>query len=140
MASRIAHNYASPAATPKQPAVKSKGYLAFLHSLPCCVSGERDVQAAHVSMAAPQFAHYGRGKGRKAPDRWALPLSAEEHDRQHKIGEERFWREAGINPHILALTLWGLWSDMGDDAEPWAIAIINQHLAAAGRLPSRDLA
>ncbi len=68
------------------------------------------------------------------------PLSTENHDRQHKIGEERFWREIGINPHILALTLWGLWTDMGDDAEPWAIAIINQHLAAAGRLPSRDLA
>ncbi len=70
---RIAHNAAIPTPTPKAKAVKSKGYLAFLHSLPCCVSGKRDVQAAHLSMAAPQFAHYGRGKGRKAPDRWALP-------------------------------------------------------------------
>lgn len=128
-----------PDPTPKMKPAKSKGYLHFLHSLPCVVSGAREVQAAHLSMAAPKYAHYGRGKGHKAPDRWALPLSADEHARQHQIGEERFWSESGINPHVLALTLWGLWSDMGDDAEPFAIAIINQSLAQAGRLPSRDL-
>lgn len=82
-------------------------------------------------MAAPQYGHYGRGKGAKAPDRWALPLSPDEHARQHRIGEEAFWRRHGINPHALALTISGLWSDMGDDAKPFAIAIINQHLATA---------
>lgn len=136
---RIARE-AHPDPTPKARAVKSKGYLAFLHLLPCCVTGQRGVQAAHLSMAAPKYGHYGRGKGRKAPDRWALPLSAEQHDRQHKIGEDLFWRGAGINPHLLALTLWGLWTDMGDDAEPWAVSIINHHLAAADRLPSKEIA
>jgi hypothetical protein len=33
-----------------------------------------------------------------------------------------------VNPHVLALTLFGLWSDLGDDAQPFAAAIINQQL------------
>lgn len=135
---RIAHQAASPAATPKTKAAKSEGYLAFIHQLPCCVTGVRMVEAAHLSMAAPRYAHYGRGKGSKAHDRWALPVSPEQHRRQHSMSERDFWAGVGINPHILALTLWGLWSDMGDDAEPFAGAIINQHLAEAGRLPTRD--
>ncbi|MDR6818449.1 hypothetical protein J2X76_003626 [Neorhizobium sp. 2083] len=135
---RIAHHAASPAPTPKAKAVKSKGYLAFLHELPCAVSGVYGVEAAHLSMAAPKYGHWGRGKGSKAPDRWALPLSPAEHARQHNIGEEAFWRAAGINPHVLALTIFGLWSDMGDDAQPFAAAIVNQHLAASNRLRERD--
>lgn len=138
MAFRIAAQAASPAPTPKTKAAKSKGYLAFLHQLPCAVTGVRIVEAAHVSMAAPQYGHYGRGKSSKAADRWALPLSPEQHRRQHSMSERGYWNGVGINPHILALTLWGLWSDMGEDAEPFAAAIINQHLAGANRLPSRE--
>jgi hypothetical protein len=136
---RIAHQAASPAATPKAKAAKNKGYLAFIHLLPCCVTGVRIVEAAHLSMAAPQFGHYGRGKSSKAADRWALPLSPEQHRRQHSVSEREYWSGVGINPHVLALTLWGLWSDMGEDAELFAAATINQHLAEVGRLPSRDL-
>lgn len=118
---------------PARKPAKSKGYLAFLHSLPCVVSGAREVQAAHLSFAAPRYAHYGRGKGSKAPDRWALPLSAAEHARQHNMNEESYWRSVGINPHVLALTIFGLWSDLGDDAEPFATAIINQARIEARR-------
>lgn len=124
--------------TPKAKAAKSKGYLAFLHSLPCVVTGLYGVEAAHLSMAALGYGHYGRGKGRKVSDRWALPLSQAEHARQHKIGEERFWSKSGINPHVLALTIHGLWTDLGDDAEPFATAIINQaRLFASASLRSR---
>lgn len=125
---------------PKRKPQKSKDYLSFLHQLPCVVTGVRVVEAAHLSSAALQYGHYGRGKGSKAPDRWALPLSPEQHRRQHAGNEMAYWRSVGINPHILALTIWGLFSEMGDDAEPFAAAIINQQLAYAGRLPSRDLA
>lgn len=110
---------------PKRKPAKSKDYLSFLHSLPCVVTGASTVQAAHVSFAAPHFGHYGRGKGTKAPDRWALPLSPEEHARQHSMNEQAYWQSVGINPHLLALVIWGLFSDMGDDAEPFAIAVIN---------------
>lgn len=123
---------------PKAKPTKSKGYLAFVHALPCVITGQYGVEAAHLSMAAPQYGHYGRGKGHKASDRWVLPLTSEEHSRQHRIGEHQFWACTGTNPHVLALTIHGLWTDLGADAEPFAIAIINQNLAAAGRLRERD--
>jgi hypothetical protein len=123
MAFRIAPQQAKQ--FPNRKPKKNGNYLAFLHSLPCVVSGAREVQAAHLSYAAPRYGHYGRGKGSKAPDRWALPLSAVEHARQHSGNEEDYWRSVGINPHVLALTIHGLWSDLGDDAEPFATAIIN---------------
>lgn len=116
----------APDPTPKAKPTKSKDYLAFIHLLPCVLTGRTEVQAAHLSMAAPKYGHYGRGKGSKVSDRWVLPLSADKHARQHEIGEDLFWRSAGIDPHILALTIHGLWTDLGDDAEPFAAAIIHQ--------------
>lgn len=138
---RIAPSAGRPDPTPTTRAKKNRGYLSFIHSLPCAVSGARsDIQAAHLSFASPKHGHYGRGKSSKAPDRWALPLSSEEHSRQHDMNEAAYWARAGIDPHILALTIFGLWSDLGDDAETYAAAIINSGLAAAGRLKDRTLA
>ena len=128
----------APVAFPKSKPAKSKDYLAFIHTLPCSVTGKYGVEAAHLSMAAPQFGNYGRGKGRKVSDRWTLPLCREAHYEQHQDGEERFWKRSGINPHILAMTIYGLWTELGDDAQPFAAAIINQRLATAGRLRERD--
>lgn len=124
-------------AFPKAKPAKNRGYLSFIRELPCCVSGRSGVEAAHLSMAAPQYGHYGRGKSRKASDRWVLPLSREAHYEQHQDGEERFWSRAGINPHVLALTIYGLWTELGEDAAPFAAAIINQSLANTGRLRER---
>lgn len=120
---RIAASIA-PDPIPKKKPAKSKDYLSFLHELPCVLTGRYGVEAAHLSMASPQHGHYGRGKGRKAPDRWALPICQEEHHRQHQIGEHTFWH--GRDPHTLCLVIWGLFSDMGDDAAPFATAVINQ--------------
>lgn len=125
--------------TPKRKPQKSKGYLSFIHRLPCVVTGATIVEAAHLSAAAPQYGHYGRGKGSKASDRWVLPLSPVEHRRQHSGNETAYWESVGINPHILALTIYGLFSEMGDDSEPFASAIINQQLVVHGRLPSREV-
>ena len=126
MGYRINSALATCAPTPKAKATKRKSYLTFIHLLPCVTTGQYDVEAAHLSMAAPRYGHYGRGKGSKVSDRWVLPLSQAQHARQHQIGEDLFWRNAGIDPHILALTIHGLWTDLGDDAEPFATAIINQ--------------
>lgn len=92
-------------------AEKKPAYLAFIHTLPCCVTGRTGVQAAHLSFADPWYGHYGRARGTKAPDLFALPLSPEEHSKSHSMNEERYWLEIGINPHELALTLWGIWSN-----------------------------
>jgi hypothetical protein len=120
---------------------KSKPYLHWLHALPCCVSGRHGVQAAHVSFAAPWYGNYGRGKGTKVADLFAVPLHPEEHARQHAMNEEQFWREAGVDPHQLANTLWAIHSAYPEhEATIKATARINQGLALAGRLPSRDSA
>lgn len=137
MASRISSNL-KPSVTPKRKPEKSKDYLAFLHTLPCVVSGRRVVEAAHLSFASPKHGHWGRGKGSKVSDRWALPLGPEAHRLQHSMSEESFWRTAGVDPHVLCLTIWGLWTEMGDDASPFATAIINQQLAARGNLRSKE--
>lgn len=125
---------------PKAKPQKRGNYLEFIRSLPCAVSGARSgVQAAHLSFHSTRHGHYGRGKGTKAPDRWALPLSAAEHDRQHRMNEEAYWGATGLNPHVIALAIFGLWADMGDEAYPHAEAIINMGLAATGRLRDRSL-
>ena len=135
MAFRIAPQQTAqfPARKPK----KNGDYLAFVHQLPCTVTGRYQVEAAHLSFAAPRYAHYGRGKGSKAPDRWALPLHPDEHRKQHSMNEEMYWLATGINPHVLALTIHGLWSDLGEDAVPFAAAIINQTRIEARRSSER---
>lgn len=120
----------APVAFPKRKPAKSKDYLAFIRRLPCVVTGRYPVEAAHLSFSAPAYGHYGRGRGSKAPDRWALPLHPDEHRRQHSMSERDYWE--GENPHVLALTIWGLFSDMGDDAEPFATAIINARTLGYG--------
>lgn len=113
---------------PKAKAKKSGEYLAFIRQLPCAVTGVMGVEAAHLSFAKPALGHYGRGKGTKVSDRWVLPLSPSQHREQHSMSEERFWESYQYSPHILALTLWGLWSDLGDGALDFATAVIMQRV------------
>ena len=132
---RIARSNFEP--TPKSKPAKSKSYLAFIHELPSAISGVYGVEAAHLSFANTLFCHYGRAKGHKASDAWAIPLTPDEHSRQHQMGEEAFWRETGINPHATAAALWMAYSTLGDEAVQFATARINQGLALASRLRER---
>ena len=123
MAFRIAPS-AAPVVTKKTKPVKSKDYLGWLHELPCVVTGRAGVQAAHVSYVNEQFGATGRGKSQKVSDRWALPLCPEEHARQHQMNEREYWRSVGINPHLAASILWGLWNERGADATEQATKLI----------------
>jgi hypothetical protein len=126
---------------PKTRPAKRSSYLAWLHTLPCVVTGRNDIQAAHVSFQNTWHGHYGRARGTKAPDRFALPLCVSEHARQHSMNEAEYWRQIEINPHELANTLFGLWSDYDEyEATTRATARILSGLAVNNRLPSRDLA
>lgn len=110
---------------PKRKPAKDAEYLAFLHELPCVVTRRREqIQACHVSFAAPDLGHYGRGKGRKAPDRWALPMTATEHAMQHSMGESAYWDIVCLNPHLIGLVLWGLFTEAGMDATMEATQVI----------------
>lgn len=117
---------------------KSKPYLHWLHALPCCVSGRYGVEAAHVSFASPWYGCYGRGKGTKVADIFALPLHPDEHRKQHSGNEEEYWRQTGIEPHQLANALWAIYSAYPEgEATVKATARINQGLALSGRLRER---
>jgi hypothetical protein len=139
----MAHRIANIARVepPRRRAPKRADYLRFIHELPCVVTGRHGVQAAHVSFADTWHGHFGRGKGTKAPDRFALPLSPDEHNLQHscKLGsEEDYWLSKGIAPHELANTLWGIFCDYDHgEAVERCTARINQGLAMAGRFRKR---
>lgn len=122
MAYRIAIHDA--AILPKAPPRKADAYLKFIRTLPCVVTGKQPVEAAHLSFAALEYGHLGRAKGRKASDRWVLPLHPDEHAKQHAGNERAYWASTGINPHILALVFWGLFSDMGEEAESYCKLVI----------------
>lgn len=85
--------------------VKDKTYLQWIKTLPCVVSGRFPVEAAHISYAAPEYGKTGRGKSQKASDFWTIPLSGDEHRKQHSMNEAAYWRSVGIDPCVVALSL-----------------------------------
>ncbi len=118
---------------PKAKSKKDKGYISWLHQLPCVVTGRYGVEAAHVSYANPRYGSYGRGKGTKVSDLFALPMCREEHARQHAMGSEvTYWSEVGENPHSLAVVLWAIYSQYGDEGTPFAVSAIMQRVHERG--------
>jgi len=113
------------------PRKEDGAYLDFIRSLPCAVTGLYCVEAAHLSTGNKFYGHGGRGMSRKASDRWALPLSSSEHRSQHDMKEAEYWECVGIDPWVLALALWGIWSDGGEleDRKQRAIETLGVHRA-----------
>lgn len=109
MAARIAYQ-PERFTTPKRRPTKKPDFIRWLHLLPCAVTNRFGVEAAHVSYADPWYACYGRGKGTKVPDLFAVPLHPDEHRRQHTGNERAYWETAGINPHELSLCLFAIYS------------------------------
>lgn len=99
--------------SPATKAVKDRGYLDFIRTLPCVVTGTMPVEAAHVSYAAPKWGSSGRGKGQKASDRFALPLCPDQHRKQHSGNEKAFWRDHNIDPHAVCVALHSAYKDLG---------------------------
>lgn len=78
---------------------RSREYLAWIRTQPCVVTGARiNVEAAHVRMGN------GGGMGIKPSDFRTLPLSADQHRRQHQVGEKAFWAALGISPDGLIIS------------------------------------
>lgn len=111
-------------ASKKTAPVKDKTYLDFIRSLPCMVECTYPVEAAHISTGSRQHGHLGRGKGTKASDRWTLPLTPGKHYEQHQGNEGMFWAVHGINQYVAAMTLHGLYTDMGEEATSIATELI----------------
>ena len=116
-----------------QPIIKGDGgkqpeYLVWVRKLPCIVTLAMPVEAAHLSTANLKYGHLGRGKGKKADDRWALPLVPEKHVDQHRRRELAFWEQHGINPYTAALVLHGMWSVHGEEVKDLATRLIVQQM------------
>lgn len=80
-----------------------EAYLRLIRQLPSCISGEWPVEAHHLRCTGE------RGVGMKSTDRWAIPLTTEEHRDVHRVGtkkEQAWFRERGIECLDLAGALW----------------------------------
>lgn len=80
-------------------------HLKWLRTLPCVITGERPVDAAHVRYADPIYGKPETGKGERPSDKWTVPLSAEKHREQHSGNEREFWARHGLDPLRIALAL-----------------------------------
>lgn len=103
----------APKRNVKRPRLACDAHLAAIRQCRCAVCGTTHaVEAAHLSMTSRRHGHVGRGMGAKADDRWATPLCHACHMEQHRIGERDFWAKHRIDPHLLALALWGASGDL----------------------------
>jgi hypothetical protein len=86
--------------------IRSEKHRRYIASLPCCVSGlEGSTQAAHVRSGT------NGGMGMKPSDEFCVPLSFEEHARQHRLGERIYW----AGPEIAIRLAKDLYAVTGND-------------------------
>lgn len=114
--------------------VEQPAYLDFIRSLPCIVTRRGPVEAAHVSYSVPEYGKLGRGKGSKESDRWAVPLCPEEHQRQHSMNEQEYWRSVGIDPCIVAALLYAAYP-----SRDRALLVINNIQRGSSFVPRPNL-
>ena len=80
---------------------RDREHLKFVSSQPCLVCGRTPSDAHHVKFAEQ------RAMGRKVSDRFTVPICRLHHRELHRFGNERAWWESqGIDPLIVAATLW----------------------------------
>lgn len=70
----------------KIPKIRDDKHRRWIASLPCCVSGVIGrTQCAHIRTGNQS------GLGLKSSDSCCVPLSVEEHARQHSVSERNYW-------------------------------------------------
>lgn len=91
----------------RQPREKSKKYLDYIRSLPCCICDDNTTtEAAHIRVGSIEHGKANTGMQEKSSDRWAVPLCGKHHREQHAGGDElAWWFSKGIDPFKLAMTL-----------------------------------
>lgn len=111
----------APARGPKRPKQANDAHLRWLRTLPCCITGMRPVEAAHVRYADPVYGKRLTGTAEKPDDKWAVPLSQKKHREQHDGNERQFWARHGLDPLRIALSLYAC---TGDDEQ--AVVILRE--------------
>jgi hypothetical protein len=80
---------------------RDRDHLRFVAAQPCLVCGRTPSDAHHI-----KFAEH-RAMGRKASDRFAVPICRLHHRELHRRGNERvWWQNQGIDPLVVAASLW----------------------------------
>ena len=81
---------------------RDREHLKFVASQPCLVCGRTPSDAHHIKFAE------ARAMGRKVSDRFTVPICRLHHRELHRRGNERGWWESqGIDPMVIAESLWG---------------------------------
>lgn len=93
-------------------------HLAWIRTLPCCITGSMPVDPAHVRYADPIYGKRETGKGEKPDDKWVVPLCRAKHDEQHSMNERIFWARHGLDPLRIAAALA---MNPGDDEQAFII-------------------
>ena len=94
------------------PRVENGRHLEFIRSLPCVVCfNDIETQAAHLRSVKREYGEAYTGGARKPSDMWSLPVCGRCHAEQHSGNEEQFWIDRGINPFVLALSLFAASGD-----------------------------
>ena len=91
----------------KRPRIKDNEHLAFVRALPCCICGDdTSTEAAHLRAGNLDYGKRHTGMAEKPSDKFALPLCGRHHREQHSGTEVNFWTSSGVNPWVLALSLY----------------------------------
>lgn len=86
-----------------------KKHLANIRLLPSVLSHREPCEPHHLRIKQE------RGVGLKATDRWAIPLTHEEHMAVHMVGskrEEEWFAAKGIACYAIAYSLWANRGDL----------------------------
>ena len=89
----------------REPRIKDNKHLDYIRSLPCCICGGINTEAAHIRTANIDLGKRETGKAEKPSDKWTVPLCNKHHREQHTMNEMAFWESYWIDPFMLAITL-----------------------------------
>ena len=90
----------------RQPRERNEKHLDYIRSLPCCICGGIDTEAAHIRVGSPDHGKRSTGMAEMPDDKWTVPLCNRHHRAQHDAGNElKWWASQGIDPFMLAMTL-----------------------------------
>lgn len=110
---RSARERPKPPSRPMRGRVIDRDHKAAVAQLFCVATFIRSgielygVHVAHIRFSNAAAGARNAGLQRKPDDRWVLPLSPNEHRRQHAMAEAAYWAELQVDPHAIATALWG---------------------------------
>lgn len=105
----------APVAARKDDADQDPGYLALVRECPCLKCGlDPAGTAAHLRINSALY-NKRQAMAKKPNDSWVTPLCSSchtnDHDAQHRVGEEVFWERLGINPFLACQRLYAARAD-----------------------------